>query len=235
MLKKNTATKTFHCLSLSLPVSRRIHLHVLSINHLVPFNHQCKLTVFWCFARHGNLHWLTWLNSSFGWRQTLSITIISYVVVIKLALMSHGHSATVPLHVIAILVIIHFVLVVLIHARQVEWTARLDFLWNLQVRIAHLIRWTFLVIFVSPFTLSPFFVPSLPAAWAFYYSSVHEKEPKQRWVRSVVLSDLLSAGQSWLKMQWNLSEEKPVASWLVIRIAVGHSGTPSSNLILTGA
>lgn len=47
--------------------------------------------------------------------------------------------SAVPLHLIAAIVIGHFVLVVLTHGRQVEWTARLDFLWNLQVRLpAHL-------------------------------------------------------------------------------------------------
>ncbi|RWS25804.1 Ca(2+)/calmodulin-responsive adenylate cyclase-like protein, partial [Leptotrombidium deliense] len=40
--------------------------------------------------------------------------------------------SVVPMHVISIVVIIHFLLVVLIHGRQVEWTARLDFLWNAQ-------------------------------------------------------------------------------------------------------
>ena len=30
------------------------------------------------------------------------------------------------------MIILHFALAILIHGRQVEWTARLDFLWNLQ-------------------------------------------------------------------------------------------------------
>ena len=47
----------------------------------------------------------------------------------------------VPLHLIAVVVIGHFVLVVLTHGRQVEWTARLDFLWNLQVSLLSL-SWT---------------------------------------------------------------------------------------------
>lgn len=42
----------------------------------------------------------------------------------------------VPLHLIAVIAIGHFVLVLLTHGRQVEWTARLDFLWNLQVRLS---------------------------------------------------------------------------------------------------
>ncbi|GFY79714.1 hypothetical protein TNIN_393241 [Trichonephila inaurata madagascariensis] len=40
--------------------------------------------------------------------------------------------SVVPEHLIGLVVIIHFLLAVLIHGRQVEWTARLDFLWNLQ-------------------------------------------------------------------------------------------------------
>ncbi|KAG8185405.1 hypothetical protein JTE90_018626 [Oedothorax gibbosus] len=40
--------------------------------------------------------------------------------------------SVVPEHLISVVVIIHFLLAVLIHGRQVEWTARLDFLWNLQ-------------------------------------------------------------------------------------------------------
>lgn len=38
----------------------------------------------------------------------------------------------VPLHVLAVVGILHMLMAVLIHGRQVEWTARLDFLWNLQ-------------------------------------------------------------------------------------------------------
>ncbi|XP_077515230.1 adenylate cyclase type 1-like isoform X2 [Amblyomma americanum] len=38
----------------------------------------------------------------------------------------------VPLHVLAVVGIIHMLMAVLIHGRQVEWTARLDFLWSLQ-------------------------------------------------------------------------------------------------------
>ncbi|XP_023225852.1 Ca(2+)/calmodulin-responsive adenylate cyclase-like isoform X1 [Centruroides sculpturatus] len=37
-----------------------------------------------------------------------------------------------PHHIIGVIVILHFMLAVLIHGRQVEWTARLDFLWNVQ-------------------------------------------------------------------------------------------------------
>ncbi|XP_076330017.1 adenylate cyclase type 1-like [Tachypleus tridentatus] len=38
----------------------------------------------------------------------------------------------VPLHTIGIVAIVHFMLAVLIQGRQVEWAARLDFLWNTQ-------------------------------------------------------------------------------------------------------
>ncbi|CAN7996131.1 unnamed protein product [Ixodes pacificus] len=38
----------------------------------------------------------------------------------------------VPLHVLAVVCIVHILMAVLIHGRQVEWTARLDFLWNVQ-------------------------------------------------------------------------------------------------------
>lgn len=38
----------------------------------------------------------------------------------------------VPLHITGPLIILHFVLAILLHGRQVEWTARLDFLWNSQ-------------------------------------------------------------------------------------------------------
>ncbi|CAN7940105.1 unnamed protein product, partial [Ixodes hexagonus] len=37
-----------------------------------------------------------------------------------------------PLHVLAVVCIVHILMAVLIHGRQVEWTARLDFLWNVQ-------------------------------------------------------------------------------------------------------
>ncbi|KAF8785946.1 Adenylate cyclase type 1 like protein [Argiope bruennichi] len=67
----------------------------------------------------------------------LPLTIISIVTieVIQLPLFEcydeHVRSV-VPEHLIGLVVIIHFLLAVLIHGRQVEWTARLDFLWNLQ-------------------------------------------------------------------------------------------------------
>lgn len=38
----------------------------------------------------------------------------------------------IPLTIIGPLVILHFALAILLHGRQVEWTARLDFLWNHQ-------------------------------------------------------------------------------------------------------
>lgn len=40
--------------------------------------------------------------------------------------------SVVPLHVLAVVCITHMLMAVLIHGRQVEWTARLDFLWNVQ-------------------------------------------------------------------------------------------------------
>ena len=40
--------------------------------------------------------------------------------------------ATIPLHFVSIAQIIIFMIAVLTHGRQVEWTARLDFLWQLQ-------------------------------------------------------------------------------------------------------
>lgn len=38
----------------------------------------------------------------------------------------------IPLHLISLARIIIFMIAILAHARQVEWTARLDFLWQLQ-------------------------------------------------------------------------------------------------------
>ena len=40
----------------------------------------------------------------------------------------------VPSHLISTLLIIHFMAVLYLHARQQEWTYRLDFLWTDQVR-----------------------------------------------------------------------------------------------------
>jgi adenylate cyclase 1 len=41
-------------------------------------------------------------------------------------------SSSVPLHTISLARIVIFMIAVLTHGRQVEWTARLDFLWQLQ-------------------------------------------------------------------------------------------------------
>ena len=43
-------------------------------------------------------------------------------------------SALVPLHVTAVIVSVVFVMAVALHGRQVEWMARLDFLWQVQAR-----------------------------------------------------------------------------------------------------
>jgi hypothetical protein len=42
-------------------------------------------------------------------------------------------SSMVPLNVISDVVVLIFVVAVALHGRQVEWMARLDFLWQLQV------------------------------------------------------------------------------------------------------
>lgn len=39
-----------------------------------------------------------------------------------------------PLHIVGLVVIFHHLLAVLIHGRQVEWTSRLDFLWQIQAK-----------------------------------------------------------------------------------------------------
>ena len=48
-------------------------------------------------------------------------------------MLSH-FSSMVPLNVISDIVVLIFVLAVALHGRQVEWMARLDFLWQLQAR-----------------------------------------------------------------------------------------------------
>ncbi|VEN35344.1 unnamed protein product, partial [Callosobruchus maculatus] len=40
--------------------------------------------------------------------------------------------SVIPLHVLSVVQVLMFVLAVLLHGRQVEWTARLDFLWQIQ-------------------------------------------------------------------------------------------------------
>ncbi|XP_074029785.1 adenylate cyclase rutabaga isoform X3 [Leptinotarsa decemlineata] len=41
-------------------------------------------------------------------------------------------SSIIPIHVVSVVEVLMFVLAVLLHGRQVEWTARLDFLWQIQ-------------------------------------------------------------------------------------------------------
>lgn len=41
-------------------------------------------------------------------------------------------STVIPQHVLSVVEVLMFVLAVLLHGRQVEWTARLDFLWQIQ-------------------------------------------------------------------------------------------------------
>ena len=42
------------------------------------------------------------------------------------------HSSTIPIAIVSLVQILMFVLAVVVHGRQVEWTARLDFLWQIQ-------------------------------------------------------------------------------------------------------
>ena len=44
------------------------------------------------------------------------------------------YRSIVPLHVTSMVQLVVFLLAVLLHGRQVEWTARLDFLWQMQVK-----------------------------------------------------------------------------------------------------
>ncbi|CAM1307563.1 ADCY1 (predicted) [Pycnogonum litorale] len=61
-----------------------------------------------------------------------------YILVIEL---THGSvfscydkrvGSVIPLHIVAVIVIVHFFIAILVHGRRVEWMARLDFLWNAQ-------------------------------------------------------------------------------------------------------
>uniref|UniRef100_A0A0K8SE29 adenylate cyclase n=1 Tax=Lygus hesperus TaxID=30085 RepID=A0A0K8SE29_LYGHE len=70
-----------------------------------------------------------------------SLLLLMAVIYIMLIQISHIHifdcydkrvSAVVPTHVLSVVYIIMFLLAVAIHGRQVEWTARLDFLWKIQ-------------------------------------------------------------------------------------------------------
>lgn len=45
----------------------------------------------------------------------------------------YSYRAVVPTEVLAVVYIMLFLLAVIAHGRQVEWTARLDFLWQCQV------------------------------------------------------------------------------------------------------
>lgn len=43
-----------------------------------------------------------------------------------------NYSASIPLHLVSLARIIIFMIAIFVHGRLVEWTARLDFLWQLQ-------------------------------------------------------------------------------------------------------
>lgn len=49
-----------------------------------------------------------------------------------LTIFMYASSSIVPIHVLSVVQVLMFVLAVLLHGRQVEWTARLDFLWQVQ-------------------------------------------------------------------------------------------------------
>ncbi|KAH7645383.1 ca/calmodulin-responsive adenylate cyclase-like [Dermatophagoides farinae] len=61
------------------------------------------------------------------------VSFFSLVIFLRLQILFECiYEYDVPLHVTGPLIILHFVLAILLHGRQVEWTARLDFLWNSQ-------------------------------------------------------------------------------------------------------
>lgn len=72
--------------------------------------------------------------------KTLIVTLIGIIYVLFIEL-SHRDvfdcydnrvNSKIPLHIVTVARIIIFILTILAHSRQVEWTARLDFLWQLQ-------------------------------------------------------------------------------------------------------
>ncbi|XP_065340009.1 Ca(2+)/calmodulin-responsive adenylate cyclase isoform X8 [Cloeon dipterum] len=68
----------------------------------------------------------------------LTLMAIVYILLIELShkqlfdCFDHRVHSIVPQHVLAVVYVIMFSVAVLIHGRQVEWTARLDFLWQMQ-------------------------------------------------------------------------------------------------------
>ncbi|XP_063703935.1 Ca(2+)/calmodulin-responsive adenylate cyclase isoform X3 [Culicoides brevitarsis] len=72
--------------------------------------------------------------------KTLLVTLMALIYSLFIEI-SHDHvfdcydkrvESTIPLHLISLARIVIFMIAILAHARQVEWTARLDFLWQLQ-------------------------------------------------------------------------------------------------------
>ncbi|KAK9747493.1 Adenylate cyclase, conserved domain [Popillia japonica] len=70
-----------------------------------------------------------------------SLLLIMCTIYVLLIEVSHLHlfscydqriGAIIPTHVVSVVQVLIFVLAVLLHGRQVEWTARLDFLWQIQ-------------------------------------------------------------------------------------------------------
>ncbi|XP_059470227.1 Ca(2+)/calmodulin-responsive adenylate cyclase isoform X2 [Neocloeon triangulifer] len=68
----------------------------------------------------------------------LTLMAIVYILLIELShiqlfeCFDHRVHSIVPQHVLAVVYVVMFSVAVLIHGRQVEWTARLDFLWQMQ-------------------------------------------------------------------------------------------------------
>jgi adenylate cyclase 1 len=56
--------------------------------------------------------------------------------------------SVVPQHVLGVVYVLMFLLAVVIHGRQMEWTARLDFLWQIQVRV-DLLKYGCWALFIS--------------------------------------------------------------------------------------
>ncbi|XP_017485396.1 PREDICTED: Ca(2+)/calmodulin-responsive adenylate cyclase-like isoform X3 [Rhagoletis zephyria] len=62
----------------------------------------------------------------------MSFALIKFILFFILYFVAYLHSSSIPLHLISLARIIIFMIAILVHGRLVEWTARLDFLWQLQ-------------------------------------------------------------------------------------------------------
>lgn len=129
---------------------RLLHSSVKSICHLRMLRKKKKDNVNWCdtwWWWRRQRHSYTWW--SLGKCGQWSLWVVMRIFYIHIRIEPTASSYWIPLKWEAIVIIVMVTLILFLHGQQVESTARLDFIWKIQVEPKTFLHWTALVIHFS--------------------------------------------------------------------------------------